>query len=182
MFLFKDGEMKGNNLIFYALLLSFTIFSRGFISIAGANPLFAVAMFVGVTLGRSKGIIFTVLCILLSDISLGLLKGYPMFGSWTFFTYSGLVLWALIGHHLRKANPAWLMVISPLLTSLFWAWTNLDTWFFTNLYTHDLGGFGQCYFMALPFLKTAMVGNLVWLTILFSPRIFLDVARQPSLL
>jgi hypothetical protein len=174
--------MKHEKLLYYALILACTIFSRSFFPIPGANPLFAVALFSGVKLNKTRAIIFSLVCIMLSDISLGIIKGYPMFGSWSFFTYSGLALLALVGHCLRKVNPAWFLVISPVLTTLFWAWTNLDPWFFSTMYPHNLAGFGLCYLMAVPFLKTAIWGNLVWLAILFSPRIFKGVVCKPSLL
>ena len=174
--------MKNESILYYALILACTIFGRSFIPISGGNPLFAVALFSGVKLNKTRAIIFSLLCIMLSDISLGIIKGYPMFGSWSFFTYSGLVFLALVGYCLRKVSLAWFLALSPVLTTLFWAWTNLDSWFFSTMYPHNLAGFGLCYLMAIPFLKMAIWGNLVWLAIIFSPRIFNDVAHKPSLL
>jgi len=94
-----------------------------------------------------------------------LLYGWGMYPSTiTFFTYSGWVI-AIIWVRLGRG---WLSVL-PITAAgslLYWLWTNLGVWFLSDIYPATLTGLLACYTAALPFLKSTLIGDALWVAIL----------------
>ncbi len=135
---------------------------------ANVTPLNSLCLFAGSKLSRLMAIITMLLCILISDLGLAYLKGYPLFGSWTFFTYSGFAVIVLLGAGLGKKFSNLKLVMYVVGSSLgFWLWTNLGSWLMTPYYIKDMQGLITCYTAALPFLRNALFGDLVWMVVIF---------------
>jgi len=44
----------------------------------------------------------------------------------------------------------------------FWLWSNFGVWLTSGLYANSFSGLVSCYYMALPFLGNALIGDLIW--------------------
>jgi hypothetical protein len=49
---------------------------------------------------------------------------------------------------------------------VFFLLTNTAVWAFGTMYTHDLSGLVQSYYMALPFFRNELLGNIFFVTCL----------------
>ncbi|MSP53081.1 MAG: hypothetical protein EXR81_02365 [Gammaproteobacteria bacterium] len=52
-------------------------------------------------------------------------------------------------------------------TLAYWLWTNFGTWLMSNMYSHDAAGFLDCYLAALPFLRNALIANIIYILIFY---------------
>lgn len=128
------------------------------------SPIVASALFAGAVLQRrSLSLLVPVGAMLLSDLVLG-------FDDWRIMmvVYGAMALPAVVGMFARRYRPSRMVVPAALTCSLiFFVTTNFAVWAFGGLYSLDLRGFAACYIAALPFLKSAMAGDLIWSVALF---------------
>lgn len=133
------------------------------------TPMTSIALFGGSQLSRGKAFALTFTMIVASDLLLALAKGYPAFGIWSFFTYSGFAMIILAGSFLRSVPTAGRTLAMLLGSSVgFWIWTNFGI-FVAGGHTYGTGmeGLVSCYVAAIPFLGNALVGDLAWGLALF---------------
>ena len=147
-------------------IVAIGVFGRLLPHFPNMTPLTGLSLFAGANLSRrlSLSIIFATLFV--SDICLAFIFGYPMFGYFTLFTYTGFAMSVLVGSKLqytKRVFPLYILGVS----SGFWVWTNFGVWLTSDLYSRTLGGLGACYYMALPFLRNALIGDLVWSYFIF---------------
>lgn len=136
---------------------------------ANMTPMTSIALFGGAKLSRKWAFVITLLSLVASDLLLSQLQGYPPFGAWSFFTYSGFaaIIWA--GLWLQKSATAGRTLGWLLGSSLFfWTWTNLGVWFTGGMYPLNGSGLMACYVAALPFLRNALLGDLAWGFVFFA--------------
>lgn len=134
---------------------------------ANFTPITNLCMFSGSKLPKYIALPAMLLLLAISDALLAHIYGYPIFSSWSIFTYSGFAAMVLISTKL-KANPSIKRLLTYLLSfSLgFWLWTNFGVWL-TGYYPHTFAGLISCYTLALPFLRNALLGNLVWMAVIW---------------
>jgi hypothetical protein len=138
---------------------------------ANVSPLTSISLFGGSEMGRARAFVMTLVTLVLSDILLAAAFGYPVFGTWTFFTYTGFaaIVWA--GGALRGKTSA-PRVIGMLLGSSvgFWLWTNFGVWATSEggMYPQSFAGLVACYTAAIPFLRNALLGDLAWGFVFFA--------------
>ena len=144
----------------------FATLARIFPHAANLSPFNSLVMVIGSQYSRRISILMTLITLMISDICLALIKGYPILGFWTLFTYSGFALIAASGHWL-KAPRSLLMVCGygVSMTMIYWLWTNFGTWLSGQLYSHSLLGLATCYIDALPFLERSLLSVLIFLPI-----------------
>lgn len=132
------------------------------------SPVMSSALFAGAKLDR-KSAVFSILGLMVvTDIILSQIHGTSVFGWWTLFTFSGVVAVVLLGRAIKENFSGARFFGCALGGSLlFWTWTNLGTWMTSGLYSLDGAGFIACYAAAIPFLKTALLGDLIWSLVLF---------------
>jgi hypothetical protein len=134
------------------------------------SPMTSIALFSGSQLGRVLSFVVALLTMIISDIALAKMTGYPAFGIWSIFTYSGFAAIIVAGFWLRK-NPSAARTFGFLLASSFgfWLWTNFGIWATgeSGMYPHTAQGLVACYVAALPFLGNALVGDMAWGFVLF---------------
>ncbi|MGE3260784.1 MAG: DUF6580 family putative transport protein [Bacteriovoracia bacterium] len=134
------------------------------------TPTTSIALFSGSQLGRVLSFVVSFLTLIASDLLLAKITGYPAFGVWSFFTYSGFAAIIVAGFWL-KANPSALRTGSYLVASSlgFWLWTNFGIWITGDhgLYARTFEGLVACYVAALPFLGNALAGDLIWGSVFF---------------
>lgn len=135
------------------------------------TPMTSIALFGGSQLGRALGFAVVMISMILGDIGLAYLMGYQAFGAWSLFTYTGFAAIILAGSWLRS-TPSALRTLGFLLGSSlgFWLWTNFGLWAVGGegaLYPRTMEGLVACYVAALPFLRNALAGDLIWGAALF---------------
>lgn len=115
--------------------------------------------------GLRLSLLVTLASLSIGDGILHLLYGYPWFGSWSWFTYSGMFAIQWFGYkrlNIAEQKPPSFVLVILLATIGYWLWTNFGTWWLGGLYPHTVQGIIACYTMALPFLSWSLLGNLVW--------------------
>ncbi len=135
-----------------------------------ATPMTSIALFGGSQLSRKRAFAVTILTMIVSDVLIAWLKGNPIFGLWSIFTYSGFALIVLAGGFLRTVPTAGRTLGFLAGSSLFfWVWTNFGVWITGDhqLYPLSTEGLVSCYMAAIPFLGNALVGDLAWGLVLF---------------
>ena len=132
------------------------------------TPLNNLCLFAGSKLSKALAIMTMLLCIVISDLLLAYFKGYPVFGYWSWFTYSGLIAVVLLGARLGNNHSVYKLLIYVLGSAFgFWLWTNLGAWLLTPYYAKNLMGLISCYIAALPFLGNSLLGDLGWMVVIF---------------
>lgn len=137
--------------------------------VPNVTPLTSISLFAGAKLPKSLAYATLLLTLALSDFALSRFQGYPVFSSWSFFTYTGFAAIAYFGSWMQKKRSSYGILLSFILSSslFFWVWTNFGVWLTSGLYAHTIYGLGMCYVSALPFLRNEMLGNLIWSTVIF---------------
>jgi len=144
------------------LLLILGVLTRFLPHMANFTAIGAIALFGGLYLPKKWAVIAPVTIMFASDIFIG-------FYSWQIMTsvYIGFIIMGLIGLKIRK-NKKFSTVLGGTLvgSAIFFLLTNLAVWIFGTMYTHNLSGLMQSYYMALPFFRNSLMGNLFYATLL----------------
>lgn len=137
---------------------------------ANVSPFPSLSLFGGAKLGTKATLLAGFLVMVFSDILISSWSGFPVFGIWTLFTYSGFAMIAFAGHlFLRK--PSLSKTIATVFGSSFgfWLWTNFGVWIAGDhtAYAHTVNGLASCYIAALPFLQNSLAGDAIWGLVFF---------------
>jgi len=145
-------------------LIIFICVCRVIPHLANFSPMICVALFAGNIIQKRFAVAAVLLGMLLSDILLAWVYHYPMLGSWSFFTYTGLAAILLIGARIAHLSGRFMPgLIAVLASNLgFWVWTNLGTWAFSGMYHVNFNGLITCYTAAIPFLQHSTMSAMVW--------------------
>lgn len=118
----------------------------------------AVALFAGLYLGKKESLALPLAAMFISDIFIGFYRPSIMAS-----VYIGFVLMVLIGQYLKNKIGVSNVIIGVLSGSLiFFLLTNGAVWLFGTMYTHNLSGLIQSYYMALPFWRNEIIGDLFY--------------------
>lgn len=132
------------------------------------TPLVTLSLLAGAFFSRRRALVLVMTMLVLSDVSLSWLHHYPLFGSWTLFTYTGFLSMIFLGRFLRIKPTLIKSILYALSCSVgYWLWTNFGVWWLSNLYPYTQAGFINCYFMALPFLRNDLIGAVSWMFVLY---------------
>ena len=127
------------------------------------TPIAAVALFSGVYLGGKYAFSVPLLAMFLSDIFLG-------FYDWKLMlvVYGSFTLVGLMGLMIKKRKNPMTVLGGTLAASIsFFLITNFAVWQFSFWYPKTLSGLFQCYLLALPFFRSALLGDLFYTGVLF---------------
>jgi hypothetical protein len=126
-------------------------------------PVGALALFGGFYFSRKIALILPLTIMFISDIFIGYYEIKLMF-----FVYASIFLYVFIGFYLKK-NKQWYTVGGGAILGaiLFFLITNFAVWALTPWYQKTFTGLIQCYFMALPFFRNTLLGDLFYTTIFF---------------
>lgn len=128
-------------------------------------PAGAVAVFAGRTLRPRSAFALVILAMLIGDLALSHLHGYPALSAVTPFVYGGYLVQTGLGRRFRGAKGG--AVLAALSGSLaFFLLSNLGVWLVAGIYPHTAAGLGACFVAALPFLASSAAGDLVWTLLL----------------
>jgi len=126
-------------------------------------PIGALALFGGVYLSKKVAFGLPIAAMVISDVFIGYYEPKLMVA-----VYGSFILCVLLGFWL-KGHKKWHTVLgsSLLAAVIFFFVTNFAVWAFTPWYAKTSSGLIQCYFMALPFFKNTLLGNLFYVTVFF---------------
>ena len=134
--------------------------------VPNVTPLTGLSLFVGASLPRPIALLILMFTLFISDLLLAFVFGYPAIGYFTLFTYTGFIGIAFIGSRFKCTRGNFPFYVLGVSFS-FWVWTNFGVWLTGDLYPKTVEGLGICYYMALPFLRNALVGDLIWVSVIF---------------
>ncbi len=127
------------------------------------TPLVAIALFSGYVLGLRRGTALTLVSMLLGDCLIGFYQPQLMLA-----VYGSLALAVCLSLVIRKfEHPAMTLLSGLTASSMFFLVTNWAVWQFSPWYAKSLSGLLQCYVLALPFFRNALMGDLFYTAALF---------------
>lgn len=131
------------------------------------TPVLAVALFGGAMLPGAAALLVPLAALFLSDLALG-----NAFGWMTAVVYGSFLAGVGLGRWLGKDRTWKKTAVAAIGGSLlFYVATNFAVWALPGahprLYPLTLDGLIECYWMALPFLRNSLAGDLFWTAVLF---------------
>jgi len=144
------------------LLLSLAIVSRFLPHPANFTAVGAIALFSGLYLSKREAYILPLLAMMVSDIFIGFYKPAIMAS-----VYASFILTIFVGQMIKNKIGFFRVFVGVMSASLFFfIATNAAVWFFGTMYSHDISGLMTSYYMALPFWKNQIIGDLFYTAVL----------------
>lgn len=144
------------------LLLLLAITSRFLPHPANFTAVGAIALFSGLYLSKKEAYILPLATMVLSDIFIGFYKPAIMAS-----VYLGFIITIFIGQTIKNKISLFKVFTSVIIASFsFFIITNAAVWLFGTMYPHDIYGLMTSYYMALPFWKNQIIGDLFYTGIL----------------
>ncbi len=124
-------------------------------------PIAAMALFGGAYLNKKYALIVPLVALFVSDIVIGFHSTMP-------FVYGSFILIGLIGIWLQKRKSLQFVFGSTIFSSiLFFVITNFGVWSVGDLYPRTLDGLIRSYYLALPFFRNTVIGDLIFVGLFF---------------
>lgn len=156
-------NLLANSLIVLAILSRLIPHPANFTSIG------ATALVCGAKLNRTWRWAVPFITLILSDMLLNLFFGKTAFSAITPFIYGSFTINILLGGWVHgKHRYLKLGAFGTLASFQFFILTNLGVWLSTEMYTKNIAGLVQCYFMALPFWYNSLIGDILWSLALYT--------------
>lgn len=139
------------------LLVLFVVVSRLLPHPPNFAPVAAVAIFAGALLPRRWALSLPLAAMIVSDALIG-------FHDTILFTWGSFALIALLSHKFLKAKLGWRNSAAASIGAsiLFFVVTNFGVWLQSGMYARTLAGLVECYYMALPFFRNTLLGDMVY--------------------
>ncbi|MBI2436321.1 MAG: hypothetical protein HYV41_01065 [Candidatus Magasanikbacteria bacterium] len=129
---------------------------------ANFTPIGALALFGSLYLPRRWALIVPLGALLLSDAIIGFYSSKIMIS-----VYLSFALVGFIGLWVREHKSFTTVFGGTVLGSIFFFLiTNTAVWAFGTMYTLDFSGLMQSYYMALPFFRNSLLGDLFYTAVL----------------
>ncbi len=126
-----------------------------------AVPIAAMALFAGAFFThRPLAYLVPIAAMFISDALIG-------FHSTVWYVYLGMALIVLIGSQLKRISIISVGVSALLASIVFFLITNFGAWLHHDMYTQDLNGLLHAYVAGLPFLRNAVIANLLFSYLIF---------------
>ena len=169
--------MKESNkirlMVLSSIVLCLAFLNIFFAEIPNFSPIAATALFAGYFISDKKlAFIIPLGAIIISDFFIG-------FHSMIWSVYLSFILVVFLGATMKKRSILNVLGRSLLGSILFFVLTNFAV-FMQGGYTHSFTGLAECYFMAIPFFKNTLAGDLLFNAALFSLFSFAEL-KFPSL-
>lgn len=149
-------------IILIICLVGFGIISRFLPHPANFAPLIAVAIFASYYFGLRYSAAAVLAIMLLSDIFIGFYQWEMMAA-----VYGSMLAAGVIGSLATKPTAVNVFIKTIGSSLLFYLVTNWAVWQFGTMYEKSLSGLMQSYFMALPFFRNSLAGDIFYASILF---------------
>lgn len=162
----KKYKYKKGNIISAAIAIIMVLGAAGLRllpHLPNFTPITAMALFAGMYFRNKLALSLPFVAMLISDYVIGFYDWRLMVSVYISF---GLVV--LLGHFMRNNKSFTGIFGAGILGSLiFFIVSNFAFWYFFPLYSKSLPGLAQAYLMGLPFLKTALAGDLFYVLAFF---------------
>jgi hypothetical protein len=143
------------------LIAALYIVARIMPHMANFSPQIVFILLLSFYRSRLSAFLAIAVATVLSDFLMSFIYGYPIFGTWSVFTYSGIFIVALLNFRLWKDHFQIDFLSNCFFGALlYWLWTNFGTWALSGLYPHSLNGLMLCYYFAIPFLKYSLLATM----------------------
>lgn len=130
---------------------------------ANFAPITAIALFGGVYLARKYALLLPVAALVISDF----LIGFDSVQS-RLTVYGSFALVGLIGLLVRKKKNVATIAAGAISGSIiFYLVTNFAFFYPPTMYAHNLSGIFESYYMALPFFRNTLLGDIFYTGLLF---------------
>lgn len=125
---------------------------------ANFAPIGAIAIFSGIYLPKKWAVILPLAAMFFSDLFIGF-YAWPIMLS----VYLSLAIMGLIGLLVRRNKKLSTILGGTILGSvIFYLVTNGAVWAFGSLYPQTAAGLAQSYYMAIPFFRNSLLGDLFY--------------------
>ncbi len=159
----------------------------------------ALSLIAGIYLGGIYAVIVPLSIIFFSDLVIG--NSYVFVFTWSAFAFIGIFGWLFkkcIVHHSSKNGKK--IYYSPLergqrgvyetivlgvaSSVFFFIYTNFGWWLLSGMYEYSLLGLSRCYWMAIPFFRNNLIGNIIFVPmfIYVIERYFVAIKNSKSLI
>ncbi len=153
------------------VLLTIAVISRFLPHLPNFTPVMAISLFAGVyfsnrwlALSLPLGIMF------LSDLFIG-------FHELMVVVYGLLVLFAVVGIYLKDRLSVGHLTVAGLAGAVtYFLVTNFFVWLTSGMYSLDGNGLVTCYIAAIPYFKYSLLGDAVYIPLLFGSYYLLQKA------
>lgn len=152
-----------------AAIVILSILARFYTSIPNFAPFGALALFAGAYISnRSLAIFLPLAGLFIGDVAMEIAESGTGFYPEMPLVYLAYILTVALGFSLRNNKSVTRIAGTSILgTLLFFVVTNFGVWALTNIYPHTFAGFVSCYVMAIPFIKSTLISDLLFNTALF---------------
>jgi uncharacterized membrane protein len=148
-------------IIYPLMVIVIASFIRLLPHVPNFSSIAAMALLGGVYFSKKYALIIPVIALFISDIFLGFHSTIP-------FVYGSFLITGLIGLWLKKHQNFKSILFGTLLSSvLFFLITNFGVWLVGSLYQKNITGLAQSYFMAIPFFRNSLIGDLFFTGVFF---------------
>ncbi len=144
--------MNKKNIFFVLGAFFFIIATRLIPHPPNFNSSIVLAFYLPCLLGN-RYLIIPVAAFAISDLSLGL-------HDFLIFTWGSLFIISLLARYFDNIFSRSFGILSSCL--IFYVISNFGVWILSGYYDLNLKGFLECYYMALPFLKNTLLGNIIF--------------------
>ncbi len=153
---------KQTQVLIGTILILAAAFSRLIPHPMNFAPITAIALFGGMYFDKRVAPVLPLAALIISDYFLGMYSGI-------IWVYSAFLLVTFLGMAASNKKSVGLIAGSTVAGSvLFFVVTNFGVWQSGSLYPMTMSGFTACYVAAIPFFRNALVGDLFYVTVLFS--------------
>ncbi len=97
---------------------------------------------------------------LLSDLVIG-------YHSTIWYVYAAIAITVLIGSTVKQVTVIRVGVIAVIASLVFFFVTNFSSWLHHDMYSQELSGLMQAFIAGLPFLRNALIANLLFIYLVF---------------
>ena len=170
------------DVLVFALLIAIGVVGRWAQPMWCFTPIAAVAVFAGFYFSRIGVALLVPLAVLaISDLWLPAYRS----AAGMLATYAAMTVPVLLGRLPRGKHAvwstAWRWAVCGLVpATLFYLLTNFAVWAFQSMYPKTLAGLVDCYWAAVPFYRSMVAGDVLYLAVVFGCWA-LAGARRPSI-
>ncbi len=143
-------------------LVGIGVFGRIVPHLPDATPITAITLAAQQHIGRVWAFVIPLAAMLISDAFIGFYSWRIMLAVYASFAIvSALSL--LRAKYPGLRTTALIVILSPVI---FFLTTNFAVWIFSPWYAKNLAGLMYCYSLGLPFLRSMLIGDIAYTTII----------------
>ena len=130
--------------------------------IPNATPITAITITARRYVGDTWAFVITLAAMAVSDVFIGLYNWHIMAS-----VYLSFVLIACMSSVVKKhTSPIGIVVLAAFSSLVFFLVTNFAVWMFSPWYAKSIWGLLYCYELGIPFLRSMLLGDIVYTTLL----------------